>query len=82
MEFKTGSSLRQLLQTTYLTDIVKSISQMPEAENRISAMHHLLTLIKTDGAAAIKTLCDRYAPNYSFTPVNGRFLVLNSELLA
>jgi len=55
---------------------------MPAAETRISAMHHLLTLIKTDGAAAIKILCERYAPNYNFSPVNGRFLVLNSEVLA
>jgi hypothetical protein len=44
-------------------------------------MHHLLTLIKTDDTA-VKTLCERYAPNYQFSYVNGRYLVLNSELLS
>lgn len=55
---------------------------MPQAETRVSAMHNLLTLIKTEGTAAIKTICERYAPNFNFSPVNGRYLVLNSEILA
>jgi hypothetical protein len=55
---------------------------MPTPETRVSAMHHLLTLIKSEGPTALKVICERYAPNYQFSVANGRYLVLNSELLA
>jgi len=81
MDFKNGGTIKSLLSNLYLTDIVQQICQMPAPDTRISAMHHLLTLIKTEGASAIKVLCERYAPNYQFSIANGRYLILNSELL-
>lgn len=82
MDFKTGSTIKSLLTNVYLSDIIFQICQMPAAESRVSAMHHLLTLIKTDGATVYGTLCERYAPNYQFSYTSGRMIVLNSELLA
>ncbi len=55
---------------------------MPDKDCRISAFHNLLSLIKTEGQSAIKSICDRYAPNYKFSISPDRFIVLNSELLA
>ena len=45
-------------------------------------MHHLLTIIKTEGANATRILSERYAPSYKFTCANNRYLVLNSKLFA
>ena len=45
-------------------------------------MHHLLTIIKQEGYAAQKTICERYSPNYQFSFTPGRYIVLNSELLS
>ncbi len=77
-----GASLSQILQTTYFSDVIAQITQMPDKDCRISALHNLLSLIKTEGQSAIKSICDRYAPNYKFSISSDRFIVLNSELLA
>ena len=81
MDLKPGNSIKSLLHNAHLQEVMSQICQLPTPDQRINSLNHLLTLIKADGAAGLKTLCERYAPNYNFSCVQGGTLVLNCDLL-